>query len=160
MLKKSKTVIAVIGASSCNEAVAGKAYETGRLIAERGCILLNGGGQGVMLSSARGAKEAGGLTVGIIPSADKTWANPFIDIVIATGMGQARNAQIVQTADGIIAVGGAYGTLSETAFALSAGRPIAGIGSWDRLFSEIPSFELPEHALDFVLEKIEHHTQS
>ncbi|MBN1521764.1 MAG: TIGR00725 family protein [Candidatus Aureabacteria bacterium] len=149
-----KPVIAVIGASSCGKELSDLAYETGRVIAEAGCILLNGGGKGVMEASARGAKEAGGLTVGIIPAEDKKWSNPFIDIVIATGMGQARNTVIAGSADGVIAVGGAYGTLSEVAFTLKHGKPIAGISSWERVLPEVTSFDHPQEAVDFILKKI------
>jgi uncharacterized protein (TIGR00725 family) len=149
-----RPVIGVIGASASDEAVNDLAYKTGRVIAQRGAVLINGGGPGVMEASARGAREAGGLTVGIVPSPEKKGANTFIDLVIATGMGQARNAVIVQSADGVIAVGGSYGTLSEVAFALKDGKPIAGLSSWDRVFSEIPSFHRPEEAVDFILGKI------
>ena len=149
-----KPVIAVIGASSCDEEIAKLAFETGCLIAKSGAVLINGGGKGVMESSARGAKEMGGVTVGIIPGENTNSANPYMDIVIATGMGQARNAVIVGSADGLLAVGGSYGTLSEVAFALKEGKPIAGLVSWNRTLTEVPSFDNPQEAVDFILEKI------
>jgi len=150
-----KPVIAVIGAASCDEDITELAFETGRLIARSGAVLINGGGKGVMEASAKGAKEAGGTTIGIIPSSDAGWANPYMDIVIVTGLGQARNALIVLSADGVIAVGGAYGTLSEVAFTLKERKPIAGLHSWNKILGEIPSFDNAQEAVDFVLNKIE-----
>ena len=154
MNKDRKPVIAVIGASSCDETVARLAYLTGQEIAKAGAVLINGGGGGVMEFSAKGAKEAGGETIGIVPTSHMDWSNPYVDYVIATGMGQARNAVIVGSADGLIAVSGSYGTLSEVAFALKDGKPLAGLSSWDRTFSEIPSFDTPREAVDFILQKI------
>ena len=84
-----------------------------------------------MEAACRGAKEAGGLTVGLLPGSDRSAANPFVDVAVATGLGEARNALVVRAADAVIAVGGGYGTLSEIAFGLKAGRPVVGLGGWD-----------------------------
>ena len=84
-----------------------------------------------MEAASRGAKAGGGITVGILPQNDAKKANQFIDIPIVTGFGIGRNVIIARTADALIAVGGAYGTLSEIAFALQMGKPVAGIGTWD-----------------------------
>jgi uncharacterized protein (TIGR00725 family) len=84
-----------------------------------------------MEAACRGAKEAGGTTVGILPGSDRSTANPFVDVAIATGLGEARNALVVRSADALIAIGGGYGTLSEVAFALKAGKRVAGLGTWD-----------------------------
>ena len=84
-----------------------------------------------MEAACRGAKEAGGTTVGILPGADRAEANAYVDVAVATGLGEARNALVVRAADALIAVGGAYGTLSEIALALKAGKPVVGIGSWE-----------------------------
>jgi hypothetical protein len=126
----NKPVIAVIGAGGCTPSEAEHALQVGREIARRGAILICGGLGGCMAEAARGAKEAGGITIGIIPTYDKPTANEFIDIVIATGMGHARNAIIVATADAAIAVGGSYGTLSEIALARKMGKPVVSLGSW------------------------------
>jgi uncharacterized protein (TIGR00725 family) len=102
----------------------------GRLVAERGAVLVSGGLGGAMEAACRGAKQAGGTTVGILPGSDRRDANPFVDIVVPTGLGQARNALVVLAADVLIAVGGGYGTLSEVALALRDGKPVIGLGTW------------------------------
>ena len=84
-----------------------------------------------MEAACRGAKESGGRTVGILPGADRSAANPYVDVAIATGLGEARNALVVRAADALIAVGGGYGTLSEVALALKAGKRVVGLDSWD-----------------------------
>jgi uncharacterized protein (TIGR00725 family) len=85
---------------------------------------------GVMEHAARGARAAGGLTIGLLPTAEVDDANPFIDVAIATGMGHARNAILALTPHGVVAIGGGLGTLSEIALALRNGRPVIGIGTW------------------------------
>ena len=104
--------------------------EVGRLIAERGAILLCGGLGGMMAAAAEGAQAAGGQTVGILPGDDATAANDFIDLPIPTGLGAYRNAVLVRACDVVIAVHGAYGTLSEIAFALRLGVPVVGLHTW------------------------------
>lgn len=116
--------IAVIGAGSANEAVEGLAEEVGREIARSGSILICGGLGGVMGAAARGAKEKGGVTVGILPGTDKSGANEHIDIGIVTAMSHARNAIIARSADALIAVGGGYGTLSEIALGLKSEKHV------------------------------------
>lgn len=120
--------IAVIGPADCSPAIASIAYRAGRKIAESGAILLSGGRTGVMEASCRGAYEAGGTTVGILPGNDPESANRFVRIPLATGLGHARNAVIVQSADAVIAVSEGYGTLSEIALALKMQKPVYGIG--------------------------------
>lgn len=107
------------------------AAEVGRLLAERGAVLVCGGLGGVMEGACRGAKEAGGLTVGILPGADRADANPFVDVVLPTGLGEARNALVVEAADVAIAIGRGYGTLSEVALALKAGKRVIGLDTWE-----------------------------
>jgi len=125
------TIVGVIGAGMADAKTLQTAEETGRLIAGRGWLLVCGGLGGVMEAAARGARSAGGTTVGILPQADRNAANPYIDIPIATGFGEGRNVFIVRSADLLIAVGGEYGTLSEIAFALKSGKPVIGITSWE-----------------------------
>ncbi len=102
----------------------------GRLVAERGCTLVCGGLGGAMAAACRGAQEAGGVTIGIIPGYDDRAANPWVENVICTGMGQARNALVAATGQALIAVGGGWGTLSEIALGLRLGRPVVLVGGW------------------------------
>jgi len=124
-------VIAVCGAGTCDAATAALAEEVGRRIAESGAALVCGGLGGVMEAACRGALAAGGLTIGILPGDEPAAANAAVQVAVASGMGQARNVIIVQTAAVVIAVGGAYGTLSEIALARKCGRPVIGLQSWE-----------------------------
>ena len=90
-----------------------------------------GGLGGAMEAACRGAKAEGGTTVGILPGGDRSAANPYVDVAVPTGLGEARNALVVRAADAVIAVAGGYGTLSEIALALSAGKPVVGLGTWE-----------------------------
>src|SRR5512136_42787 len=121
--------IAVIGHARATPGECEDACAAGRLIAEHGAVLLCGGLGGVMEAACRGAKEAGGTTVGILPGTEE--GNPYLDIIIRTGLGHARNILVVLSADAVIAVGGGYGTLSEIAIALKTGRPVYGLNTWD-----------------------------
>jgi uncharacterized protein (TIGR00725 family) len=107
------------------------AEEVGRAVAGAGAILVCGGLGGVMAASARGAKAGGGTTVALLPGDSRSEANPHMDIAFATGMGEMRNALVARACDGLIAVGGGYGTLSEIGFALKIGTPVVGLGTWD-----------------------------
>ena len=122
--------IAVIGSASCTDKVAALAAEVGREIARRGAMLVCGGRGGVMEAACRGAKEAGGTTIGILPGMRRSEANPYVDVPIITGLGEARNAIVVGSADAVVAVHGGYGTLSEIGLALKMGRPVVGLGTW------------------------------
>jgi uncharacterized protein (TIGR00725 family) len=126
-----RCIIGVIGGRDTGEKLLRKAETVGGLIAERGHLLVCGGLGGVMEAAARGAKKRGGTTIGILPQDDRGYANSFIDIPIATGLGIGRNVIIARTADAFIAIGGEYGTLSEVAFALQLGKPVIGINTWD-----------------------------
>lgn len=107
------------------------AEEVGGELAARGAVVVCGGLGGVMEAACRGAKAAGGTTVGILPGLDRGAANAYVDVAIPTGMGEGRNALVVRSADALVAVGGEYGTLSEIALALKAGTPVVGIGTWE-----------------------------
>lgn len=146
-----KPVIAVIGAGKCSRKLRDMAAEIGRYVAENGGVLLCGGLGGVMEGAARGAKEAGGATIGIIPSENKADANQFIDYVIPTGFGQARNVLVVRAADAIVALPGKFGTLSEMAFALVSGKPIVSVQAW-KLGEEIQQVEDPLEAAKIAME--------
>ena len=122
-------MIGVIGAGSCPKKIEELALEVGREIAHSGGIVVCGGLGGVMAAAARGAKEAGGYTIGILPGPSIHDANAYIDFPIATNMGHARNAIIAQTSEALIAVAGGYGTLSEIALALKMGKGVVALAS-------------------------------
>ena len=126
-MSQSQPTIAVIGAGQCESVIYQLAVEVGEEIAKRGAILVCGGLGGVMEAAAKGASMAGGLTVGILPGPSTNSANPYIRIPVATDMGQARNVIIAHTADGLVAVSGGAGTLSEIGHGLKFGKPIVGL---------------------------------
>jgi len=142
----TKRIIGVIGAGTADASLIGIAQEVGRLIANRAALLVCGGLGGVMEAAARGAKAAGGTTIGILPQATKEMVNPYIDVPVATGFGEGRNIVLVRTSDALIAIGGEYGTLSELAFALKMGKPVIGINTWD--IQGITKADTPEAAVD------------
>ncbi len=123
-------VIAVIGRSVCSCREEALAEEVGSLLAGRGAIVVCGGLGGVMEAVCRGARSREGFTVGILPGNDRRSANKWVSLPIATGVGQARNMAVVRSSQAVIAIGGAYGTLAEMAFALNSDIPVVGIGSW------------------------------
>ena len=127
----SPVYVAVVGPHDSDAAAEAQAEAVGRLLAERETVLVCGGLGGVMAAACRGAQTAGGTTLGILPGADRDEANAWVQIAVATGMGEARNALVVRTADAVVAVAGGYGTLSEIALALRLGRPVVSLGSWD-----------------------------
>ena len=120
-------LIGVIGTGSSSPSIDELAAEVGREIARNNAVLICGGLGGVMTAAARGAKEVGGYTIGVLPGPNISAANPYIDFPIATNMGQARNAMIVQTAEVLIAIAGGYGTLSEIALALKIGKGVVAL---------------------------------
>ena len=121
----------MVGAGDAGPEQRESAEELGRLLGGRGAVVVSGGLGGVMEAACRGAKEAGATTLGILPGLDRAEANPYVDVAMPTGMGEARNALVVRAADALIAVGGGYGTLSEVALALKTGKPVVGLGSFD-----------------------------
>ena len=143
--------IGVIGAGSCSPEIYELAREVGREIGRRGHVLVCGGLGGVMEAACRGAKEVGGLTVGILPSSSTREANPWVDVAIATGMGEARNVIIVHTCEGLIAVSGGWGTLSEIAIALKVGKPVVSLRSFTPSSSLIEAKD-PREAVEVLLE--------
>ncbi|NOX61063.1 MAG: TIGR00725 family protein [Chloroflexi bacterium] len=148
-------LIAVVGGGQCSEEEARLAEEVGRLLAERGFGVVCGGRGGVMAAACRGAARAGGLTVGVLPGEDATEANPWVQIAIATGLGEARNAIVARAGLGAIAVGGEYGTLSEMALALKWGKPVAGLKTWP--LPDVYAADSPEDAVGYVLNRIAKH---
>jgi len=142
-----KPHIGVIGARECSEEIEKLAFDVGYGIAKRGAILICGGLTGVMEAACRGAKEANGTTVGILPGTDKNDSNPYVDIPIVTGMSVARNIILVRSSDAVIAIAGKFGTLSEIAFALNVGKPVVGLSTWD-IEAPIIKAETPEDAVN------------
>jgi uncharacterized protein (TIGR00725 family) len=142
--------IAVIGAGSATPEQADAAEAVGRRLAEAGAVLVCGGLGGVMEAACRGAKAAGGTTVGILPGDDRRQANAHVDVALATGLGEGRNALIVRAVDALVAVGGEYGTLSEVALALKTGKPVVGVGSWD--IEGVVRAQTPDEAVRRALE--------
>jgi len=124
------TYVAVVGPSAATPAEHALGEELGRRIAQAGCVLVCGGMGGLMEAAASGCAKAGGRSVGIVPG-DRATANPYLTVVVATGMGEARNAIVVRTADVVIAVTGEFGTLSEIALALKMGKPVVGLQTWE-----------------------------
>ena len=123
--------VAVVGPGEAETRHEAAAEEVGRLIAERGAILVSGGLGGVMEAACRGARSAGGVTVGLLAGIDRDDANPHVSVALPTGLGQARNAVVVHSADSVVAIGGGYGTLSEIALALRCGKPVIGLDTWE-----------------------------
>jgi uncharacterized protein (TIGR00725 family) len=126
-----KKVVSVIGGHNCNKEVEQLAQNLGKNLAEMVDVLISGGLSGVMKAVCNGFKAAGGLTIGIIPSYDKNDANAYVDIVIPTGLGLARNVLVVKSADIVVALSGEAGTLSEIAYCLQFGIPVISLKSWD-----------------------------
>jgi uncharacterized protein (TIGR00725 family) len=139
--------IAVIGSGADNEA---RAEEVGRLLAARGCTVVCGGRGEVMAAAARGAKSVGGTTIGILPGTSRADANEWIDHVVMTGLGPARNAVVAGSGDAVIAVGGSYGTLTEIGFARILGRPVAILEPGLDV-EGVPRASTPAEAVDYVL---------
>ena len=134
--------IAVCAPGSASDKQLLLAGAIGRLVAERGCTLVCGGLGGAMAAACRGAHEAGGVTIGIIPGYDDRAANPWVDFVICTGLGQSRNTLVAATGQALIAIGGGWGTLSEIALGLRLGRPVVLVGGWAEVFASEASLAL------------------
>jgi uncharacterized protein (TIGR00725 family) len=144
------TYVAVVGPGDARPEEIAAAERVGEELARGGAVVVCGGLGGVMEAACRGAKGAGGTTVGILPGLDRASANPFVDVAVPTGLGEARNALVVRAADVLIAVGGAYGTLSEIALALKTGKRVVGIGSWE--IDGVEAVDDAERAVVTVLE--------
>ena len=142
--------MAVIGPGDASAEEAARAEAVGRLLGEAGAVVVCGGLGGVMEAAARGAAGAGGTVVGLLPGSDRGAANPHVTVAITTGLGEMRNALVVRAADAVVAVGGAYGTLSEIAFALRTGKPVVGLDTW--ALDDVVDAPDPEAAVALALE--------
>lgn len=142
--------IGIVGSSSCEDRISRIAERAGVLVATKGAVLITGGMTGVMEAASRGAKSAGGLVVGILPGASKSESNPYVDVVILTEMGHARNAIIARSSDCLIAIAGGFGTLSEVALALKIQRPVVTLASQWNIAGTIEASSA-EEAVDIAL---------
>lgn len=138
--------VAVCGPADCTATESAAAREVGRLLAERGATVVCGGHAGVMAAVAEGARSAGGTVVGVLPGPDQTGANPHLTVALPTGLGQARNAVIVASADAVIVVGGSWGTLSELALAMRTATPVVQLGGWRVVTADGSPVPGPRHA--------------
>lgn len=141
--------VGVIGGSRPDQASRAMARKVGELLAKKGAVLVCGGLGGVMEAACRGAKEAGGLTVGILPGQNPDEANAYVDLPVATGLGYSRNSLVAMNAEVLIAVDGEYGTLSEIAYGIIYGKRVIGLGTWD-IKGVIPA-RTPEEAVELAL---------
>jgi uncharacterized protein (TIGR00725 family) len=123
--------VAVVGAGDANPDLDAAAELVGQGLAEAGAVIVCGGLGGVMAAACRGARSAGGTTIGLLPGSDRAAANQWVQIAIPTGLGELRNGLIIRAADVVVAVGGEYGTLSEVALALKTRVPVVGLGTWE-----------------------------
>jgi uncharacterized protein (TIGR00725 family) len=138
--------VAVVGPGEAGGPEIAAAEAIGRGLAAEGAAVVCGGLGGVMEAACRGAAENGGVTIGILPGADREAANRWVSVAIPTGLGELRNGLIVRAADAVIAVGGAYGTLAEIGFALKQGTPVIGVGTWQ--IDGVQSVGSPEEAVE------------
>ncbi len=127
---KAAPYVAVVGPGEANAQEQQDAESVGHALAQGGATVVTGGVGGVMAAACRGAAGAGGVTVGILPGADRRAANEWVAVAIPTGLGELRNGLVVRSADVVVAIGGAYGTLSEVALALKTGVPVVGLRTW------------------------------
>ncbi len=137
--------VAVCGASDATESQLESAREVGRLLAEAGVVVVNGGLGGVSAAASEGAAKAGGTVIGILPDTDRRGVNPHVTISLPSGMGEARNVLIVTAAESVIAIGDGWGTLSEIAVAKRLGRPVVALDSWS--VAGLDSVDTPEEAV-------------
>jgi len=152
----SRLYVSVSGSGDAPPETRSLAEEVGARLAAADVVVVCGGLGGVMESVCKGAKSAGGTTVGILPGTNRSDANAFVDIALPTGLGESRNALVARAADALIAVGGEFGTLSEIGFALKIGTPVVGLGTWElqrrgRVVHAINAADSPAEAVDLAL---------
>jgi uncharacterized protein (TIGR00725 family) len=140
--------VAVVGPGDASPQELQAAEDVGAGLAARGAIVVTGGLGGVMEAACRGARSRRGRTIGILPGEDRDAANGWVEIAIATGLGELRNGLVVRAADALVAVGGGHGTLSEVALALKLGRPVVGLGTWE--VHGVEHVSTPEEAIDRI----------
>jgi uncharacterized protein (TIGR00725 family) len=146
--------VAVAGSADAPAADLDAAERVGHGLASRGAVVVCGGRGGVMEAACRGAKAGGGTTLGILPGLDRGEANPYVDLAVPTGLGEARNALVVRACDALVAVGGAWGTLSEIALALAAGKRVVGLGTWELERPGVVAASSPDEAVALALAEL------
>ena len=149
--------VGVAGASQAGPELVEQAERLGRRLAEGGAVVICGGGPGVMEAVCRGARAAGGTTVGVLPGLDRAEGNPYLTVSLPTGLGQGRNLLLVRSSDALVAVGGGFGTLSEIGLALRTRTPVVGLATWSlhldaRAVDAFPVATDPDAAADMALE--------
>jgi len=149
-------IVSIIGESKASQKNSDLAEKLGSLLAQSGFTIVTGGLGGIMEAVSRGAKQFGGTTIGILPGLDPTQANEWVDIPICTGLGDARNLMVVRAGFAVVAIGGAYGTLSEIGHALSDKKPVISLNSWKLFREEVEdtsmiSVKTPDEAVTMVL---------
>jgi uncharacterized protein (TIGR00725 family) len=135
--------VGVAGASQPGPGLVDQAELLGRRLAEGGAVVVCGGGPGVMEAVCRGARSAGGTTLGLLPGEDRSDGNPHLSLSVPTGLGQGRNLLLVRSSDALVAVGGGFGTLSEIALALRTGTPVVGLATWSLRLGSRPVDPFP-----------------
>jgi uncharacterized protein (TIGR00725 family) len=145
--------VAVVGPGDASASELQTAEEVGAGLAAAGAVVVTGGLGGVMEAACRGARSKQGSTVGILPGEDRDAANGWVQIAIATGLGELRNGLVVRAADALVAIGGGHGTLSEVALALKLGRPVVGLGTW--AVHGVEQVSTPADALDRIARMLE-----
>lgn len=140
--------VAVVGPGEASPTEVACAEQVGAALAQRGAVVVTGGREGVMAAACRGAALAGGTTVGLLPGLDRAEANEWVGVAISTGLGELRNGLIVRCVDAVVAVGGAYGTLSEVALALKTGVRVIGLNTWK--IDGIEKLDSPEEAAELA----------
>lgn len=148
MKLRKKIKIGIIGGAKPPPKFREVAYQVGRMVAEKGAILVCGGLSGTMEAAAKGARDHNGLTIGILPGYSPRDANPYIEIPIATGLGYSRNSLVAMNSDILVAVDGEYGTLSEIAYGCIYGKKIIGIGTWN--IPGVRMVQTAKEAMDLV----------
>jgi hypothetical protein len=151
-------MVSIVGGAACSPLEADMAERVGRLLAQRGVVVVTGGRGGVMEAACRGAQAAGGLTLGLLPGAGWQEANAFLDLALPTNLGDARNALVARAGEAVIAIGGGPGTLSEIGLALKAGRRVVGLHSWAAQdgagkAAQILVAQTPEEAVSLALDE-------
>jgi uncharacterized protein (TIGR00725 family) len=148
----AQVYVAVVGPGDATREQIAAAEAVGQGLAEAGALVVTGGHGGVMAAACRGAASAGGTTLGILPGSDRNAANEWVSVAVPTGLGELRNGLIVRAADAVIAVGGAYGTLSEVALALKTNVPVVGLDTWQ--IDGIEAAASPQEAVARALAKV------
>ena len=140
--------VAVVGPGDASPQELASAEDVGAGLAALGAVVVTGGLGGVMEAASRGARSKRGHTLGILPGEDRETANAWVEIALATGLGELRNGLVVRAADALVAVGGGHGTLSEVALALKLGRPVVGLGTWE--VHGVEHVSTPAEAIDRI----------